>query len=93
MDLKEKFTKELATEEWIVMAPHFKRDCLLMIAKDTDMVTVAVALATDNAPLIQQLLTEQKISRPSLVDTQQWEDNKTVFEFLIVQPFVIARPV
>ncbi|MCP5464413.1 MAG: DUF2288 domain-containing protein [Deltaproteobacteria bacterium] len=91
--LKEKFQKEFGDEEWIVMAPHYKRGALILVDDNLDIIDIAIAVAEDNSTLIQDLITSGKLKKPTPEQVSVWEKQRTRFEFVIVQPFVLAREI
>ena len=90
-EMKKKLAHEILNEEWVVMAPHYKRGALILISKKLDLVDVATAIAMDNATQIETWIENQLLAKPTLDEVQSFEKNKTRFDSIIIQPFVIAR--
>ncbi len=75
------------------LLPHQRRGALLILATTTDLLLVAQAIANDQAIFIKELLDRGVLHKPSLAEMADWciEPNLR-FQFLIVQPFVLAQP-
>ncbi len=93
-DIKTQLAQELADAEWNSLIPHAKRDALIVVSESLDLVEVGIAIANDDVPLVQNLIKEQLIRKPSLSELSAWNDNpQKKFSTLIVQPFVLVSAV
>ncbi len=93
-DIKTQLAQELADAEWNSLIPHAKRDALIVVSESLDLVEVGIAIANDDVPLVQNLINEQLIRKPSLSELSAWNDNpQKKFSTLIVQPFVLVSAV
>lgn len=90
-ELKNKFKTELYEEEWVVMAPHYKRGAFIIVSEELDLVEVATAVSVDDSGLVQAYIDQKKILKPTEEQVQEWEKNKQRFVSVIVQPFVLAK--
>ncbi|MEB3249931.1 MAG: DUF2288 family protein [Merismopediaceae bacterium] len=92
-DIKHQLTEELAPMDWETLMPHAKRDAIIVIDPALDLIDVGVAIAEDQANLVQNWISELLIHKPSQEELSHWNDNVgQEFLTLIVQPFVLIKP-
>ena len=93
-DIKHQLTEELAPMDWETLIPHAKRDAIIVVDPALDLVEVGVAIAEDQANTVQNWISELLIHKPSREELSRWNENLTQeFLTLIVQPFVLIKPV
>ena len=91
-DLKAELAKDLDQAEWEWLIPHVKRDSVLIIAKELNLVDVGIAIASDNLQSVQHWISEQLIQKPSETQLSDWNSApKKRFNTLIVQPYVLIQ--
>ncbi|MBA2748715.1 MAG: DUF2288 domain-containing protein [Tatlockia sp.] len=91
-DLKAELAKDLDQAEWEWLIPHVKRDSVLIIAKELNLVDVGIAIASDNLQSVQHWISEQLIQKPSETQLSDWNsDPQKRFNTLIVQPYVLIQ--
>jgi hypothetical protein len=91
-DLKTELAATLDEAEWNWLSPHAQRDSLIVVAKELDLVDVAVAIANDSVTSIEHWISEQLIYKPSDVQKEAWNSNpEQRFGAIIVQPFVLIQ--
>ena len=91
-DLKAELAKDLDQAEWEWLIPHVKRDSVLIIAKELNLVDVGIAIASDNLRSVQHWISEQLIQKPSETQLSDWNsDPQKRFNTLIVQPYVLIQ--
>ena len=91
-DLKAELAKDLEQAEWEWLIPHVKRDSVLIIAKELNVVDVGIAIASDNLRSVQHWISEQLIQKPSETQLSDWNsDPQKRFNTLIVQPYVLIQ--
>ena len=92
-DLRADLTEMLETVHWGLVAPHAKRARAILVAAHLDMVEVAVQLAEDNAPIVKQWIDDGWLAHPTAAQLSQWhEQSDSLFECLVIPPFVLVRP-
>lgn len=73
---------------------HAARDAIIVVADGLDLVDVGEAVARDDVKMVEWLIQTQGIRKPSAGELSRWEaDPEATFESLVVQPFVLMRPV
>lgn len=93
-DLKTQLAKDLAPMDWETLIPHVKRDSVIVVDEALDLVEVAVAIAEDNATVVQNWLSELLLHKPSQEELNFWNTQpQKEFNTLIVQPFVLITAI
>ncbi|PIK13991.1 DUF2288 family protein [Halobacteriovorax sp. JY17] len=93
-DLKEKLKTEIEKAKWLLLEEHHKRDALLIVDLELNLVEVAASVALDDVMNVKEWLTTEKLIRPTEEMIQSWEENPELdFNFLIIQPYVIAQEI
>ncbi|MDX2230688.1 MAG: DUF2288 domain-containing protein [Leptolyngbyaceae cyanobacterium bins.349] len=91
-DLRAELEQSIDEAEWNWLEPHARRDSLIVVAPDLDLVDVGIAIASDNTLHVRRLIEEALIQKPSpaqLSDWMQHQDKR--FSALIVQPYVLIQ--
>ncbi|HEY9846893.1 MAG TPA: DUF2288 domain-containing protein [Candidatus Caenarcaniphilales bacterium] len=91
-DLRTELAQMMDETEWNWLIPHAKRDALVIVTPNLDLLEVAVAIANDNVTAVQHWIGEQLISKPSADQLAIWNRTPTKrFTALIVQPYVLVQ--
>ena len=91
-DLRAELLESLDEAEWEWLIPHVRRDALVVVAPQLDLLDVGVAIASDNVSSVQQWIGEELIYKPSAGQLADWNCDRTKrFNTLIVQPFVLVQ--
>ncbi|MBZ8181136.1 DUF2288 family protein [Oscillatoria salina IIICB1] len=91
-DVKTKLAQDLANVEWGVLTPHAKRDAIIVVSKQLNIVDVGAAIAQDDVISVQHWISEQLIQKPDPEQLTSWNTNPSKqFSTLIVQPFVLVQ--
>ncbi len=91
-ELRAELAENLDEAEWEWLIPHVKRDSVLVVAKELDLVEVGIAIASDNLISVQHWISEQLIQKPSETQLSDWNsDLQKRFNTLIVQPYVLIQ--
>ena len=88
-ELRAKITSEILPCDWAALRPHHTRDALFLVSPDLDLVEAAVAVATNRADRVEVWLTVGRLGRPATALVPELEAGR--FQFVIVQPFVLAQ--
>lgn len=92
--LKEQLSKDVANISWQDLLPHAKRDAVIVVAENLNLLDVATAIAEDNTVVVQKWIANQSIFKPSAAQLTNWNQaRETEFATLIVQPFVIIKEI
>ena len=92
-DIKAQLTQDLAPMDWETLMPHAKRDAIIVVDTALDLVEVGLAIAEDRANSVQNWISELLIRKPLAEELTAWNQSPSrEFMTLIVQPFVLIRP-
>ncbi len=91
-DLRAELTASLDEAEWNWLAPHARRDSVIVVEQELDLVDVGIAIANDDVSCVQHWIDEALIHKPSFAQLTNWNRNQTKrFNALIVQPYVLVQ--
>ncbi|HIK15473.1 MAG TPA: DUF2288 domain-containing protein [Leptolyngbyaceae cyanobacterium M33_DOE_097] len=91
-DLRSELAESLDEAEWDWLEPHAKRDSVILVNHDLNLVDVGEAIANDNVTSVQRWIAEALIQKPSPQQISDWNQNRTKrFNALIVQPYVLVQ--
>lgn len=91
-ELRDKLTAAVGDTDWPPLGPHATRQALFEV-HGMDLVEVGLAIARDRSHIVAHWLAEGVIARPSAERIAAFEAQSDArFETLIVQPFVLFRP-
>lgn len=83
---------EIARVTWLDLRQHALRGALFVVHPDAKLLEVGLAVASDDKAAVEQWLTSGQLARPSVEEHAAWEaDLSRPFDFVIVQPFVLAQ--
>ncbi len=93
-ELLEQFKKDLAEVDWKEMRIHLRRDAIILVAAELDLVEVALAVAEDDKSQVETWIGQEQLGKPNAEQLESWEKqlNKP-FRLLIVQPYILAQEV
>ena len=93
-DIKKRLQGDIAKISWQEIIPHAKRDAVVVINQQLDLLEVAEAIALDNTSVVNNWIAENLITKPSMMQLTNWNNSpETQFTTAIVQPFVIIQAV
>ena len=91
--VRERLEQDLAKVDWPWLRPHARRDALILVADDLDLVGVGASVAEDDRVRVSAWIGEGRLRKPTPEQVRSWEERpETAFHVLIVQPYVLARP-
>ncbi|TVP63689.1 MAG: DUF2288 domain-containing protein [Nodularia sp. (in: Bacteria)] len=91
-DLRTQLTEILDEAEWDWLIPHVKRDAVIVVAEDLDLLDVGVAIASDQVLSVQQWINQQLMAKPSETQMGNWNSDRSKrFQTLIIQPYVLVK--
>ncbi len=90
-DLKKKLESELAESSWELLKPHQKREAIIVVAGDLDLIDAGIAVALDDSTNISKWMEKGLLHRPSTEQMNEWEKYNLEFDFLILSPFVLIQ--
>jgi len=91
-DLKAELAESLDEAAWEWLIPHAKRDAVVIVSLELDLLDVGVAIANDNTSRVGRWIDEQLLTKPSPLQMGEWNNNPDkCFNTLIVQPYVLVQ--
>lgn len=91
-DLRTELTENLDESEWEWLIPHVKRDAVIVVVQELDLLDVGVAIASDKVSEVQTWIDEALIAKPSVAQMGEWNQERSKkFNTLIVQPYVLVQ--
>ena len=91
-DFKAELAESLDEAELDWLKPHIRRDVVLVVNQNLDLVDVGVAIARDDVVSVQHWISEQLLHKPFAEQLVEWNTNPTKrFQALIVQPYVLVQ--
>lgn len=92
MTTREEFERDLAEVCWRELRIHLRRDALVTVAPDLDIVSVATAVAADDTVQVEGWIAAGRVAKPTATQLKQWESAlDTSFLMLIVQPHILIQ--
>lgn len=91
-ELRQQLTENLDEAQWEWLIPHAKRDAVIVVAKDLDLLDVGEAIASDKVSKVQVWIEEAFITKPSSEQMGEWNSQRDKrFNALIVEPYVLIQ--
>jgi hypothetical protein len=91
-NIREQLAENLDVAEWNWLIPHVKRDVVVLVSPDLDLLTVGEAIAGDDSSTVQHWLTQQLLAKPSSDQLSLWNSQPAKkFQSLIVSPYVLIQ--
>jgi hypothetical protein len=91
-DIRAELTQNLDEAEWEWLIPHIKRDAVILVSVDLDLLDAGEAIASDNIPTVERWINEALFTKPSTDQLSEWNGDLTKrFKTLIVQPYVLVQ--
>ena len=89
---KEEMALTIDEAEWSSLRAHLHRGGLILVDDTLDLADTAHKVAADDAEIIQQLVEDGMIGKPSDSKIRSWEeDMHKKFAMLIVSPYVLFQ--
>ncbi len=91
-DLRTQLAESVDEAEMEWLKPHIKRDRVVVVHPELDLLDVGVAIASDDVLSVQHWISEQLLCKPSVDQLVDWNSDDTKrFQALIVQPYVLVK--
>ena len=91
-DLRAELAESIDEAVWEWLVPHAKRDVVVVVNEELDLLDVGVAIARDDVVSVQHWISEKLVYKPLPEQLADWNSNQTKrFQALIVQPYVLVK--
>ena len=91
--LRAKLNAETGKLVWNELERHFARGVVIKVAGDLDLVDVALALARDDKPAVQDWLAQDRFARATSEDALVWHKEQSQFWAVVAAPWVLIQEV
>jgi hypothetical protein len=89
-----RLAETLGTVHGSDLAAHLKRDAVLLVAPDLDLMDAAVAVASDDATQVGAWLGDGRLRRPTPAEHTAWlGEPERRWRAIVVQPFVFIQSI
>ena len=93
-EMRDKLRGEIEVAGAEALLPHQRRNALLIVVPEVDILDVAKAIAADEAEILDVLMADNKVYKPSLGELADWcVDPELQLQYVILQPYVLAQVV
>jgi hypothetical protein len=92
-ELRDKLRSEIMAGGWDLLTEHHGRGALFVVAPDLDLLEVALAVAEDRVDDVRGFVDSGKLVRPAPAQVDPRSGSAPRFQFVIVQPYVLAQQI
>jgi hypothetical protein len=93
-DIRKKLQDELDTIDWRALRVHMRRDSMILVAPELDLLEVAWRVARDRAEEVSGWIADGRLRKPGAEELTAWErEMEKPFRMLVVAPYVLMQPV
>jgi len=90
--LRESLLEGLGEAPWSMLEAHAKRDGLIFVSAELELLDVAVALAQDDGDSVSNWMSRGLLTKPDEASLKTCaDDDEHQWPFAIVAPFVLVR--
>jgi hypothetical protein len=91
-DLRKQLQEELDTVDWRALRTQLRRDSVILVAPELDLVEVACAVAADRTTAVAGWIAAAQLRKPGVEELTAWErELGKPFRMLIVAPYVLIQ--
>ncbi len=91
-NLKAELAQAIDEATWDCLMPHAKRDFIIFVTQELDLLDVGMAIARDDVVSVQHWISTQQVHKPFPDQLASWNSNQAKrFQALIVQPYVLIQ--
>ena len=92
-ELRDKIASEIGNAGWPLLESHAKRGVLILVDPTLELLEVALAVSRDDAVQVNGWMAAGQLTKPDHNAITAYESGPgAFFQFVVVQPFVLARP-
>ena len=91
-DLRQKLQEELDTVDWRALRTQLRRDSVILVAPELDLVEVVCCVAEDRAAVVAGWIALGQLRKPGVAELAAWErELAKPFRVLIAAPYVLVQ--
>lgn len=90
--VKKGLSSDLAQVNWRELRIHLRRDALITVADQLNLLAVADAVVADDTTQVETWIAAGQLAKPSAAELEEWEKSpEKPFLMLIVQPYILIQ--
>ena len=89
----EKLEKYSGEVDWGYLRPHFEAGNMIYVDPRLELKAVGMVFANDDQSQVQAWLKAGDLVQPCDLHAEHWEKEGTLFQAMIVRPFILAQPI
>ena len=93
LSTQEKLSQYTGEVNWSYLAPHYTNEALFFVDPSITLEDVGAAFSENRTDQVEAWIKKGDLVKIAALHAQQWEGTNTMFEALVVSPFVLCRPV
>jgi hypothetical protein len=78
---------------WIDLEKHFARGVLFKVAKDIDILDVAIVMSRDDKESLKQWLEDKKVTDVEIEEAKKWHESSASLWTVVVAPWVLVQEI
>ena len=90
--IREELADQIGTAPWSLLEVHAQKDRLILVDSTLTILDVAESVAENQTDAVGAWITNGQVGKPTL---EQWtefnSDQALRFQFVVVQPFIVAQ--
>jgi len=90
-ELRDTLNLETGQLAWRELQRHFARGAVIVVARELDLIDVAVAFTQDDPAQTKTWIASGQIAHASDTDARHWQEHSSVFWSLVVAPWVLVQ--
>ena len=92
-DVEFDFSNEIQAGRWELLEPHYKKETVFVVNDPLDLQTVGHCLAKDQVNILKIWLDNKEVYKLEKEHITEFvnQPKADLFEFLIVQPFILIK--
>ncbi|MBI3775805.1 MAG: DUF2288 domain-containing protein [Gammaproteobacteria bacterium] len=89
--LRHTLNLETGKLSWRELQRHFARGAVIVVARELDLIDVAVAFAQDDQAQTKAWIAGAQVVQASDADARRWQQHNSIFWSLVVAPWVLVQ--
>lgn len=89
--LRHKLNLETGKLAWQELQRHFARGAVIVVARELDLIDVAVAFAQNDQAQTKAWIANGQVAHAGDADARRWHGNHSIFWSLVVAPWVLVQ--
>ena len=93
-EIRRQLQEELDTADWRALRTQLRRDSVILVAPELDLVEVAWCVAKDHSAEVSGWIDAGRLRKPAVEELAAWErELEKPFRMLIVAPYVLVQAI